>query len=91
MTTTVHRNWRDYDPREIDFTYEIRPLYDGWSIAVLRDGTIINRWANPVLAKDDPTIRHRRTATEQYIANLREQDREDRSEYPSGYLPRHGG
>lgn len=87
---TSHRNWRAYDPAEIDFTYEIRPLYDGWSIAVLKDGTLINRWLDPAFP-DNPTIRHRRTATEQYIANLREQDREDRREYPSGYLPGYGG
>lgn len=25
---------------------EIRGVYDGWSVAVLKDGRIYNRWAN---------------------------------------------
>ena len=29
----------------IAFTYEIPGLYDGWSIAVLTDRTVVNRWA----------------------------------------------
>lgn len=30
---------------EIDYYIELRGVYDGWSVAVLRDGTRVNRWA----------------------------------------------
>lgn len=29
----------------IDHVIEIRGVYDGWSVAVLTDGTWVNRWA----------------------------------------------
>lgn len=25
---------------------ELRGVYDGWSVAALRDGTLVNRWAD---------------------------------------------
>lgn len=31
---------------EIDHVIELRGVYDGWSIAVLKDGRMLNRWAN---------------------------------------------
>lgn len=31
---------------EIDHTIQLSDVYDGWSIAVLKDGRVINRWAN---------------------------------------------
>lgn len=38
-------SYRDYKDR-IDHLIELDGVYDGWSIAVLKDGTRINRWAN---------------------------------------------
>jgi hypothetical protein len=29
----------------IDYLIELRGVYDGWSVAVLKDGTRVNRWA----------------------------------------------
>lgn len=26
---------------------EYPEVYDGWSVAVMRDGTLVNRWADP--------------------------------------------
>lgn len=31
---------------EIDHLVQLQVVYDGWSIAVLKDGRRINRWAN---------------------------------------------
>lgn len=36
---------------DVAHTIEIPGVYDGWSIAVLKDGTMINRWADT----EDPT------------------------------------
>ncbi len=30
--------------QNVVMTYEIRGLYDGWSVAKLEDGTLYNRW-----------------------------------------------
>lgn len=30
--------------KEVAYRVEIRGIYDVWSIAVLRDGTLVNRW-----------------------------------------------
>ena len=30
--------------QEVKMLYEIRGNYDGWSVAELKDGTILNRW-----------------------------------------------
>lgn len=32
---------------DIDHLIELSEVYDGWSIAVIRDGTLVNRWARP--------------------------------------------
>ena len=31
-------------PENIDHYISIRGVYDGWSVAVLKDGTMLNRW-----------------------------------------------
>lgn len=31
---------------DIDQLIELRGVYDGWSVAVLKDGTLVNRWAD---------------------------------------------
>lgn len=30
--------------QEVVMLYEIRGNYDGWSVAKLKDGTLVNRW-----------------------------------------------
>lgn len=37
--------YADYS-KDIDHLIELPDVYDGWSIAVLKDGTRVNRWAN---------------------------------------------
>jgi hypothetical protein len=37
----VKANNRD----DVDHLIELHDVYDGWSIAVLKDGTLVNRWA----------------------------------------------
>lgn len=36
---------------DVKHTIEIPAIFDGWSIAVLHDGTMVNRWADT----EDPT------------------------------------
>lgn len=31
---------------DVAYTIEIPGVYDGWAIAVLHDGTMVNRWAD---------------------------------------------
>ncbi len=42
------------DPKDAELLIETRGVYDGWSVAVMPDGTFVNRWP-----EDDP--RHKRT------------------------------
>lgn len=63
-------HWRDFHPSEVDEFVELRLIYDGWSVLKLKDGTWINRWADPKWRRDakrSPTIQHRYTATERWI------------------------
>ena len=34
----------DWD--QVEYTIELPGVYDGWSIALMKDGTLFNRWAN---------------------------------------------
>lgn len=34
----------DYAPEEVEHLIEIRGVYDGWSVARLKDGRMVNRW-----------------------------------------------
>lgn len=47
---------------------ELRGIYDGWSVALLEDGTMLNRWeregGGPI-----PGLEHRWEAAEEYIAS----------------------
>jgi hypothetical protein len=36
-----------HDDDDIDVLIELDNVYDGWSILKLKDGTLINRWADP--------------------------------------------
>ncbi len=35
----------DIDWNDVDHLIELRGVYDGWSAAVMSDGTFVNRWA----------------------------------------------
>lgn len=52
----------DWD--QVDHLVEIRGLGDAWSIAVMKDGTVINRWAG------QPGYERRAEQTEAYIAGV---------------------
>ena len=47
---------------EIDHLVELRGVYDGWSVAVMKDGTKINRWAN------EPGYERRAAIVDAYLA-----------------------
>ena len=34
------------DSNDIGHLIELRGVYDGWSIAVMKDGSLVNRWAD---------------------------------------------
>lgn len=36
-----------HDDEDIETLIELQGVYDGWSILKLKDGTLINRWADP--------------------------------------------
>lgn len=56
----------DYKDR-IDHLHEIRGVYDGWSVAVLNDGTMVNRWANDAGDGPEPGYERRYAATQEYM------------------------
>lgn len=47
-------------PEGIDHYVEIRGVYDGWSVAVMKDGRMLNRW---------PPDDRRHKATQDWIAS----------------------
>ena len=51
---------------DIAYLIEIRGVYDGWSIAVMKDGTMRNRWANDDGTPVEGYERHW-AATEEYM------------------------
>lgn len=51
----------DYEQDDIDHLIEIRGVYDGYSVIVLKDGTWVNRWAGV------PGYERRAAATQEYI------------------------
>lgn len=58
------------DSKDIGHLIELRGVYDGWSIAVLKDGALVNRWADDNGAPLDGFER-RWAATEEAIGNMR--------------------
>jgi hypothetical protein len=34
----------EIDTSQLDYYIEIRGVYDGWSVAKMKDGSYINRW-----------------------------------------------
>lgn len=53
----------DIDMDRVVMLYEIRGLYDGWSVAEYEDGTLHNRW---------PEGDRRHAVAESFIADLEE-------------------
>lgn len=57
------------DTGQIAHLIELRNVYDGWSIAFMKDGTLVNRWAD-----DDGNAlagyERRFNATAEAIANM---------------------
>ncbi len=53
----------------IAMLYEIRGVYDGWSVARLKDGTLVNRW--------DPIEYPRRFAASEEFINGMTKEMED--------------
>jgi hypothetical protein len=58
------------DSPQIDHLIELRGVYDGWSIAVMADGTYENRWANKAGDGPAPGYERRWRAAEDAIAKL---------------------
>lgn len=56
------------DAPKIDHLIELRGVYDGWSIAVMTDGAIKNRWANDAGDGPEPGYERRWSAAEDAIA-----------------------
>ena len=57
-------------PGDGDHLIEIRGVHDGWSVKVMTDGRLFNRWAS--LNMDDPLIKRRYDLTELWLeANWR--------------------
>ena len=52
------------DPTEIVNLIEIRGIYDGWSVAEMRDGSYLNRW-------DATIFPARHAATQTYIDGMK--------------------
>jgi hypothetical protein len=57
---------------DIDHLIELWGVYDGWSIAVMTDGTLRNRWANETGDGPEPGYERRWGATEAAIVGMHE-------------------
>lgn len=57
------------DHAQIEHLIELRGVYDGWSIARLKDGRLINRWADDN-GQPLPGYERRHAATEDAIREL---------------------
>ena len=56
-----------FTSEEIDTLIEDRDIYDGWSIAVLKDGRRINRWSNDEGTAAEPGYERRYEATQKIL------------------------
>lgn len=63
------------DMKEVESLIEVRGVYDGWSIAVMKDGRWLNRWKQPQLS--GPTISARARRTDEWIHQARTQGEQD--------------
>lgn len=59
---------------EIDHLIQLCGVYDGWSIAVLKDGRRINRWANDDNTGPEPGYERRYEATQRVLDGRGEDD-----------------
>ena len=59
-------NWK-IGGQNVDHIIEITGVYDGWSVAVLEDGTRWNRWANDTQDGPEPGYERRYEATAAYL------------------------
>ena len=44
MTSESGEMTNEYAPEDVDHYIEIRGYYDGWSVAKMKDGRMLNRW-----------------------------------------------
>lgn len=58
--------YADYE-KQIDYLVEIAGIYDGWSIAVLKDGSQVNRWENDEGTGPGPGYERRYIRTQELI------------------------
>lgn len=58
--------YADYENR-IAHLIEYPTIYDGWSVAVLTDGTLVNRWANDDDTGPEPGYERRYEATQRAL------------------------
>lgn len=61
---------------EIVELIEFPEIYDGWSVAVMSDGTFKNRWADDDGTSARPGYERRWLATERYISLMKRKDSE---------------
>lgn len=55
------------EPADIEYGIEIRGVYDGISVWVLKDGTKVNRWIDPKTANPYPGYEKRAATVDAYI------------------------
>ena len=53
--------------KPVDHLIELPGVYDGWSIAVFQDGTVLNRWSNDDGTGPEPGYERRYAATQKAI------------------------
>ena len=52
---------------ETSHLIELRGVYDGWSVQVLMDGTLVNRWLDPETGEAYPGYERRAEITQAFI------------------------
>lgn len=64
----------EYNWDDVDHTIELRGVYDGWSIAVLKSGQMINRWENRAGDGPEPGYERRWQATKDAMTRWEHHD-----------------
>ena len=62
--------WSPIFMDEVAMTIEVRGIFDGWSVALMRDGRLLNRW---------PPDDRRHQPTQEWIAALAQQATGDKT------------
>lgn len=79
------------DMKQVESLIEVRDIYDGWSVAIMKDGRWLNRWKQPQWEQSSPTIRGRARRTDEWIHSARiRQEQDDWTGGPSAATPHHG-